>query len=164
MQEEEQMRRTDREVTDTEEIQQIFDDCKVCRIGLMDEDGPYIVPMNYGYIREEGKMVLYFHGAKEGKKIDLIRKNPQVGIEIDYRHELIEGNTACQYSYLFASIIGKGTASIIDNPKEKLKALNVIMKHQTGKDFDEFQKNPMLEKAVAIIRVDLKEYSCKKHV
>ena len=157
------MRRTDREVTDMEEIQQIFDDCKVCRLGLMDEDGPYIVPMNYGYIREEGKMILYFHGAKKGKKIDLIRKNPQVGIEIDYRHELVEGDVACQYSYLFASIIGKGTVSIIDNPKEKLKALNVIMKHQTGRNFDEFQTNPMLEKAVAIIRVDLKEYSCKKH-
>ena len=48
-------------------------------------------------------------------------------------------------------------------PKEKLKALNVIMRHQTGKSFDEFQKNPKLEKAVAIIRVELNEYSCKRH-
>lgn len=106
------MRRKDREVTEMEEIQQIFDECKVCRIGIMDENGPYIVPVNYGYVREEGK----------------------------------------------------GTASIIDNPREKLKALNVIMKHQTGRTFDEFQKNPNLEKAVAIIRIDLNEYSCKKHI
>ena len=146
------MRRKDREVTEMEEIQQIFDECKVCRIGIMDENGPYIVPVNYGYVR------------KEGKKIDLIRKNANVGVEIDYRHELVEGDTACQYSYYYASIIGKGTASIIDNPREKLKALNVIMKHQTGRTFDEFQKNPNLEKAVAIIRIDLNEYSCKKHI
>lgn len=158
------MRRKDREVTDIDEIQQIFEDCKVCRIGIMDEEGPYIVPMNYGYVKEEGKVILYFHGAREGKKIDLIRKNPKVGIELDYKHELVEGELACQYSYYFASIIGKGTASIIDNPKEKLKALNVIMKHQTGRNFDEFQKNPKLEKAVAIIRVELNSYSCKKHV
>ena len=157
------MRRKDREVTDQEEIQKIFDDCKVCRIGIVDEDGPYIVPMNYGYVKEEGKVILYFHGAREGKKIDLIRKNPNVGIELDYKHELEEGKLACQYSYYYASIIGKGTASIIDNPKEKLKALNVIMRHQTGKSFDEFQKNPKLEEAVAIIRVELNEYSCKKH-
>lgn len=157
------MRRKDREVTDQEEIQKIFDDCKVCRIGIVDEDGPYIVPMNYGYVKEEGKVILYFHGAREGKKIDLIRKNPNVGIELDYKHELEEGKLACQYSYYYASIIGKGTASIIDNPKEKLKALNVIMRHQTGKSFDEFQKNPKLEKAVAIIRVELNEYSCKRH-
>ena len=157
------MRRKDREVTDQEEIQKIFDDCKVCRIGIVDEDGPYIVPMNYGYVKEEGKVILYFHGAREGKKIDLIRKNPNGGIELDYKHELEEGKLACQYSYYYASIIGKGTASIIDNPKEKLKALNVIMRHQTGKSFDEFQKNPKLEKAVAIIRVELNEYSCKRH-
>jgi len=42
------MRRKDREVTEMEEIQQIFDECKVCRIGIMDENGPYIVPVNYG--------------------------------------------------------------------------------------------------------------------
>ena len=69
------MRRKDREVTEMEEIQQIFDECKVCRIGIMDENGPYIVPVNYGYVREEGKVILYIHGAREGKKIDLIRKN-----------------------------------------------------------------------------------------
>ena len=105
------MRRKDREVTEMEEIQQIFDECKVCRIGIMDENGPYIVPVNYGYVREEGKVILYIHGAREGKKIDLIRKNANVGVEIDYRHELVEGDTACQYSYYYASIIGKGTAS-----------------------------------------------------
>ena len=158
------MRRKDREVTEMEEIQQIFDECKVCRIGIMDENGPYIVPVNYGYVREEGKVILYIHGAREGKKIDLIRKNANVGVEIDYRHELVEGDTACQYSYYYASIIGKGAASIIDNPREKLKALNVIMKHQTGRTFDEFQKNPNLEKVVAIIRIDLNEYNCKKHI
>lgn len=157
------MRRKEREVTDMEEIEQIFQECKVCRIGIMEEDGPYIVPMNYGYTKEDGKVILYFHGAREGKKMDLLKKNPKVGIELDYKHELVEGKLACQYSYHFASIIGKGTAGIIEDPEEKLKALNIIMKHQTGKDFEEFQKNPKLEKAVAIIRVELNEYSCKKH-
>ena len=56
------MRRKDREVSDQEEIQKIFDDCKVCRIGIVDEDGPYIVPMNYGYVKEEGKVILYSCG------------------------------------------------------------------------------------------------------
>ena len=65
------MRRKDREVTEMEEIQQIFDECKVCRIGIMDENGPYIVPVNYGYVREEGKVILYIHGAREGKKMQM---------------------------------------------------------------------------------------------
>ena len=132
--------------------------------GITGQDGSYLAE----FLLEKGYEV---HGITRRASISntaridhLIRKNANVGVEIDYRHELVEGDTACQYSYYYASIIGKGTASIIDNPREKLKALNVIMKHQTGRTFDEFQKNPNLEKAVAIIRIDLNEYSCKKHI
>lgn len=83
--------------------------------------------------------------VQEKEKDRSDQKNANVGVEIDYRHELVEGDTACQYSYYYASIIGKGAASIIDNPREKLKALNVIMKHQTGRTFDEFQKIQILK-------------------
>ncbi len=157
------MRRKDREVTDQKEIQHIFDTCKVCRLGLQDEDGVYIVPVNYGYCMENDTYILYFHGAKEGKKIDLIQKNLRAGIELDCGHELVSGATACQYSYLYGSIIGKGRAEIVEDTQEKLKALAVIMKHQTGREFDEFETNPKLEKTVAIIKVTLEECSCKKH-
>lgn len=158
------MRRKDREVTDKKEIQRILETCKVCRIGLPEEDGVYIVPMNHGYCFEEEKLVLYFHGYREGKKMEMVRTNPAVGIEMDCDHELVEGRLACQHSYHFSSIVGKGKAREITEPEEKLFALGLIMKHQTGKDFDEFQTNPRLEKAVAVIRVDVEEYTCKKYV
>ena len=66
------MRRKDREVTNPEEIKSVFEKCKVCRIGFKEEDGVYIVPVNYGYCLEEDKHTIYLHGAKEGKKIDLL--------------------------------------------------------------------------------------------
>ena len=94
----------------------------------------------------------------------MIQKNPQVGFEMDCNHELEEGKLACQYSYIYASVIGSGKAEIIDDSDQKLCALSVIMKHQTGKEFEEFQTNPRLEKAVAIIRVEVNEYTCKKHM
>ena len=158
------MRRKDREVTNSVEIQKILDTCKVCRLGLAGEDEVYIVPMNHGYTFENGKLVLYFHGAREGRKIEMIQKNPQVGFEMDCNHELEEGKLACQYSYIYASVLGSGKAEIIDDSDQKLCALSVIMKHQTGKEFEEFQTNPRLEKAVAIIRVEVNEYTCKKHM
>ena len=83
------MRRKEREVTDIKEIREVLDSCKVCRLGIADEGGAYIVPLNYGYRLEDGVLTLYFHGAKEGKKLDLIRKNPEVGFEMDGRHELM---------------------------------------------------------------------------
>lgn len=157
------MRRKDRKVTNPEEIKSVFEKCKVCRIGFKEEDGVYIVPVNYGYCLEEDKHTIYLHGAKEGKKIDLLRKDPEVGVELDYGHELVEGELACQYSYHFVSVIAKGTAELIEDPKEKLKALGIIMKHQTGKEFDEFETNPQLEKTVAVLKVVIRECSCKKH-
>lgn len=157
------MRRKDREVTSIEEIQRILEACKICRLGFSDQGSIYIVPMNFGAVFEEGRLVLYFHGAREGRKLDLIRKNPMAGIEMDCRHELVTGDTACQYSYHYASIIGNGRAEIVTEPREKQKALSVIMRHQTGRDFSEFETNPKLERAVTIIRVEAEEFTCKCH-
>lgn len=157
------MRREDREVRDEEEIRRVIESCKVCRLGLLDQGRIYIVPMNFGAMFEEGRLILYFHGAKEGKKLELLKENPRAGIEMDCGHELAAGNSACQYSYYYASIIGDGKAEIVTEPEEKQKALAVIMKQQTGRDFTEFETNPKLERAVAIIRVEVEEFSCKCH-
>lgn len=157
------MRRAEREVKDDKKILNILESCKVCRLGMMDEGKIYIVPMNYGYVYEEGKLILYFHGAKEGKKLRLLGENPTVGIEMDCGHELAAGKTACQYSYYYASMIGNGKAEIVMEPKEKSRALEIIMKHQTGEDFTELKSNPRLGQAVEIIRVEVEEFTCKSH-
>lgn len=157
------MRRKDREVTESSQIRQMLDEFKVCRLGFMDEGIPYIVPLNMACDYDGERLVLYFHCAKEGKKLELIRKNPKVGFEMDKEIALVEGNTPCQYSYKFASIIGKGTAKIVEDEEEKVKALTKLMKHQSGRDFDDFEKNPKLLKAVAVVRVIAEEYACKQN-
>ena len=157
------MRKPERQVTDMETIQRILDTCKVCRLGMQDGKDVYILPMNYGYRLEGEKLILYFHGSKEGKKMGLLEGEPRVGFEMDCGHGLMTGRLACQHSFYYASIIGTGRAQIIEDPAEKLEALSILMKHQTGKDFDEFQTNPRLEKAVSIIKVEADGYTCKKH-
>lgn len=158
------MRRKDREIKDPGKIQEVLEACKVCRLGMTDDEGQvYIVPMNHGYRFEDGRLVIYFHGAREGKKLALLKKNPLVGIEMDCGHKLKEGDLACQYTYLYASIIGNGRAKIVTEPKDKLEALSVIMKHQTGREFPEFAANPKLERAVAVIRVEVETYTCKQN-
>ena len=66
------MRRRDREITDRNEIIRLIDVSKVCRLGLSDDGMPYIVPMLYGYAEEDGQIVFYFHGARKGRKMDII--------------------------------------------------------------------------------------------
>lgn len=155
------MRRSEREVKEENKILEIMDICKVCRLGMYDDGDIYILPMNYGYEYTDGKMTLYFHGSKAGRKIDILMKNGSVGFEMDCNHGLIEADTACKHSYRYASIIGSGMADVIEDNFEKLKGLNIIMKHQTGK---EFEINEKMVNATAVIRVHVDEYSCKAHI
>jgi nitroimidazol reductase NimA-like FMN-containing flavoprotein (pyridoxamine 5'-phosphate oxidase superfamily) len=128
------MRRTDKEITNLNDKIAIIQQCKVCRLGLSDNNLPYIVPLNYGYTLEDNSLTLFFHSASEGKKLAIIKNNNNACFEIDCEHKLIEGDEACHYSFAFKSIIGFGTITLLDAKAEKAYALNQIMKHQTGKD------------------------------
>ena len=151
--------RREREVTDLNEIIQILDKCMILHLGLVDGDEPYVVPLNYGYTMEDGKLTLYMHGAKTGHKLDLIRANPKVFFEMDCDVHPFEGNHACQYGTTYASVMGRGVAHIIEDVEEKIKALNIFMKTQTGKDF---QFNEKLVGVVSIIKVDVSDYTAKR--
>jgi len=102
-----QMRRSDREVKDSARIDEIIRMCDCCRLGLVDGDGVYIVPLNFGFKSENGRRTLYFHGAKEGKKIELIKAHPFVGFELDTNHAVTAGEKACDYSFIYSSVIVK---------------------------------------------------------
>ena len=158
------MRRKDREVTDSMRIADIISRCTCCRIGFCDDGEVYIVPLNFGYQAKDNTYVFYFHGAKEGRKIDLIYKNPKVGFEMDtdfavYAKE--KSDAACNYSARFQSIIGNGIMSIVSDIEEKKLGLSLLMEHNTGKqewNFDEKMVN-----AVAVFKLEVTKMSCKEH-
>lgn len=129
------MRRKDREITSQEEQLKIWKSCKVCRLAMADGDRPYVLPMNFGMALEEGKITLYLHCAMEGRKLDILRRNPKVCVEADCEHRLIEAKEACGYGYTYASVLGEGKAEILEDPGEKSRGLSVLMAHQTGKEF-----------------------------
>ena len=91
-----EMRLKKREITDPKILRKILESCEVVRIGAMDEEGMFIVPMNYGYaVREEDgtlHVCLYLHGAKEGRKAAAFAADPRVAVEMDYNHEVITGD------------------------------------------------------------------------
>ena len=123
------MRRSDREITDVAEILGILGKCDVCRLALCEDNFPYIVPMNYGFEYADGNLVLYFHAAKEGRKLDMIRKNPNACFEVDCSHRLIEADKACEFSFEYESVTGDGAISFITDKAEKTKALKQFMRN-----------------------------------
>lgn len=151
------MRRHEKEVKDKEYIEKLLTSSEICRLGLSHDNKPYVVPMNYGYSNHK----LYFHCAKEGKKIDYILGNPNVCFEIEGEHQLVDGgDVACKWSMHFSSIIGFGKASIIEEYDAKIEALNILMA-QYSKDKN-FQLTPKQVEAVAIIVVNIEEITCKR--
>lgn len=150
--------RREREITDIEEIIKILEKENIIHIGLVDGDEPYVVPMNYGFTMKDGKLTLYLHGATEGKKLDLMRANPKVFFSIESDVTAFSGSVACQYGTSYSSIMGKGTAEILENPEDKMKGLSIFMKSQTGLDF-EF--NERMVSAVAVIKIDVLNYTAK---
>jgi nitroimidazol reductase NimA-like FMN-containing flavoprotein (pyridoxamine 5'-phosphate oxidase superfamily) len=156
------MRRKDREVLDDRKIDEIINQSKICRIGFIDAGEVYIVPLNYGYVYENGKRVLYFHSAKEGRKIDLVKLNPTVGFELDTGFELWEADTACDYSAGYQSVIGNGVISIVDDFKEKKSALTKLMATNTGKT--EWSFTPGRIDSVAVFKLEVTNISCKEHL
>lgn len=127
------MRRGDRAVEQLPDILAILEACKVCRLAMADEGRPYIVPMNFGYGMEEGALHLYLHCAGEGRKLDILRRNPAVCFEVDCEHALIEADEACGYGYAYASVIGEGRVTFVDDSPRKRMALDTLMAHQTGR-------------------------------
>ena len=130
------MRRKDREITNINEKMEIIEKCKVCRLGLSENNLPYVVPLNYGYIFENDKLTLFFHGAIEGKKIEMIKNNYNACFEIDCDGKLIERDKPSECSYEYKSIIGFGKIIFLETNEEKIKGLNCLMKQQTGIDMN----------------------------
>ena len=152
------MTKRERQVTDEQQILKILDNGKVLHLGLAVDNEPYVVPMNYGYTHEKGQLVLYLHSALQGKKLDMIRANPRVFFEIDTDLVPFEGEKPCQYGLAYSSVMGRGTARIVEDVEDKKQAMSVLMKTQTGKDFS-FEDR--LVGIVAVIRIDVAEYTAK---
>ena len=152
------MTKRERQVTDPVEIRRILDTAKVLHLGLAVNNEPYVVPMNYGYTEEEGKLVLYLHSALKGKKLDMMGSNPNVFFELECDRMPFESRLPCQYGLVYSSVMGRGKARIVEDVEEKMKALSILMKTQTGKDFT---FNAQLVSIVAVIRIDVEEYTAK---
>ena len=152
------MTKRELQITDEQQIRAILDGAKVVHVGMCVDNEPYVVPMNYGYLMEDGRLTIYLHSAQQGKKLDMIRQNPKVFFELDCDWVPFEGEKPCQYGLSYSSVMGRGTATILEDVEEKKRAMSLLMKTQTEKDFT-FEDR--LVSIVAVIRIDVDGYTAK---
>ncbi len=120
------MNKKDREVTDFEEITEIINSCDTLRLGINNGEYPYVVPLSFGFEAVDDQIVFYTHSAKKGLKLELIKKNPKVCVEIDGMNGYVE--TARGVTTDYRSFIGFGTAEIADYA-DTVKGLDLLLKH-----------------------------------
>jgi uncharacterized protein len=150
------MRRQEKEIRERPVIDSIIRQSLVCRLGLSDGERPYIVPLCFGYQDD----TLYFHGSHQGRKMDILRRNPNVCFEFDADLRVKEGVHPCFWGMQYRSILGFGIASLVEDPGEKRRALRVILMHYSdGTDFS-FPEEMVRE--TAVIRVEIQGLSGKQ--
>lgn len=153
------MHKPEKEVTDTQIIEEIIAKAEVIRIGLFDGNEPYIVPLNFGYDAPN----FYMHCANEGRKINIIKQNPKVCFELECDHNLIKAPQACGWTMHFKSVMGTGKIEIISNPEEKSKGLMVLMDHYNpDKMAMPYDFSKLLDKTTVLkLKIDSLSYKVK---
>jgi len=154
------MRRSDRAVTDPARIREIVAACTCCRLGLCDGGRAYIVPLDFGFVERDGHYTFYFHGAGEGRKLDLIRKTGWAAFEMDRGHELIVGPTGCKCSARYQCVMGGGPVSLVETLEEKIEGLKALMLHETGSGDWKFDE--AVVDRTRVIRLEAEELTCKE--
>lgn len=149
------MRRQEKEITDMVEIEEIIRRARVCRIGLVDGEKAYVIPMNFGY-RDH---CLYLHCAQAGKKLDLLKKNNNVCFEVESEFKLIPAEKACDWNILYRSVIGWGRGELVVDTQGKKQALDIIMKQYSNAEYT-YSKKALDE--VRIVKVKIEEITGKK--
>ncbi len=151
------MRRKDRLVTDKKMLHKVIYEANVCRLGLVDGTAPYIVPLSFGFDGEH----LYFHSAPEGRKIDILKANPRVCVEFEQDVQIVKGNKPCSWSTRYFTVIGEGTAELVQDSRQKIHGLNIILR-QYDQDSGAYPFSEQEISTVLVYRITLDSLVGKK--
>jgi nitroimidazol reductase NimA-like FMN-containing flavoprotein (pyridoxamine 5'-phosphate oxidase superfamily) len=150
------MRKTNQEITDKSVLAEILTKSKICRLGMIDNGLPYVLPFNFGYHEN----CLYIHSAPEGKKLDILRENPLVCFEVEQQADIIEDEIACKWSTLYRSVVGYGNVEIVTNFEEKTQGMAIIMKQHGAAGKMEFERKEV--EFIVILKVSITSMTGKQ--
>lgn len=167
------MRLAKREIVDEDELRALVEECQVLRVGAVDDEGMFIVPVNFGVVwhgrdaaASDGMPVasFYIHSAREGRKADCWNagsaEGVPVAIELDRDNGNITGSYACAYSRAYASVMGAGRVFAVENEDERARGLALLMEHAAPGAAADFA--PAAMSRVTIFRIDVTQLTGKK--
>ena len=159
------MRKAEREVKDVKGKFAALMRCPYIVLAANGDRAPYQVPLNFGAaLREEG-LVLYFHCAKEGRKLELLRRDGEVSFcAANMLRVFNKGAAPCGYTTDYESVCGTGRAEILEDETARLHALQVLMKHYSAEDFSVESFSPKALSLTCVVRISVDSWSGKRLV
>lgn len=143
------MRKSRLEIKEREVLEEILSSNVICRLAMVDEGQPYLLPFNYGY--HEG--CIYIHSAPQGRKIGILRKDPRVCFEVEDGVEVAEAEKACGWSTRYRSVVGYGSVEILDSTEDKQHGLEVIMAGHGAPHLVEYEEKEL--KRMVILKLSI---------
>ena len=155
-----EIRRKDKEVTDRQWMEDILKRGLVMYLGLAGADGwPYVIPIGYGYLDNS----LYFHGAAEGLKNDILAVNPRVCFQVTLDAEVKTADAGAKFSMKYRSVTGFGFIRALSDTTERNAALKIIMDHYGGPHTD-FPEDNDIHKRLWVARLDIERMTGKNSI
>jgi len=116
------MRRREQEITDRAELRAILEAARVCRVAMVDGDRPYLLPLSFALDGDD----LILHSAREGRKLEVLRRNPRVCFEVEDGVSLVTAGEACDFTFRFRTVVGNGEAEFVEDPAERSRLLGLF--------------------------------------
>lgn len=129
------MKRTNQIITDLYEVIQVIDACKLCHVAMYDGTRPRMFTMNFGFDLDRYSFSFFFLGAHDAEGLKIIEEDVPVVFELECNCQHIASEDPTIDGYVYSNVRGNGFIEPIEDPDARLKAMDLIMQHQSGKHY-----------------------------
>ena len=152
------VREPHRGVYDRETAYKILDEGFVCHVGFVADGQPFVIPTGYGRAGDD----LYIHGSAASRMLRNLRQGVPVCVTVTLLDGLVLARSIFNQSMNYRSVVVLGTARAVEDPKEKLEALQAISEHILPARWrDTRLPNEKELKATLVLRLPIEEFSSK---
>jgi len=155
------VREPQRAVYDRDAVNQILDEALLCHVGFVAEGQPYVIPTSYG----RDKDMLYIHGSVASRMLRHLDQGVPVCVTVTLLDGIVLARSIFNHSMNYRSVVILGTATLVDDPAEKLAALRALSEHILPNRWDDSRHpNEKELKATSVLRLPITEFSAKVRV
>ncbi|MFZ1132730.1 MAG: pyridoxamine 5'-phosphate oxidase family protein [Terriglobales bacterium] len=155
------VREPQRAVYDRDTVNQILDEAFLCHVGFAVDGQPFVIPTSYGRDAD----MLYIHGSAASRMLRNLNQGVPVCITVTLLDGLVLARSVFNHSMNYRSVVILGTATLVDDPAEKLAALRALSEHIIPQRWDDSRPPNETElKATSVLRLPISEFSAKVRV